>query len=77
MQISSDLGHFKLKMSQKCITFEPKLRFTKFKGLNRSEFHQELEFSPTFSIFAKKGGVRSAPLPPMCGPDYYLHTVVP
>ena len=52
----SDLGPLKQKMPQKCITFESKLRFTKFKGLNRSEFHQKLEFSSTFSIFAKKGG---------------------
>ena len=67
MQHSSDLGHFKLKMPQKCITFEPKLRFTKFKGLNMSEFHQKLEFSSTFSIFNKKGG-RGA-FTPMCRPD--------
>ena len=41
MQNSSDLRPFKQKMPQKCITFEPKLRFTKFKGLNRSQFHQK------------------------------------
>ena len=68
MQNSSDLDHFKLKMPQKCITFEPKLRFTKFKGLNRSEFHQKLEFSSTFSIFAKKGGRSPPPPPPTCRP---------
>ena len=48
MHNSSNLGPFKQKMPQKCITFDPKLRFTKFKGLNRSEFYQKLEFSSTF-----------------------------
>ena len=28
-------------MPKESITFEPKLQFTKFKGLNRSEFHQK------------------------------------
>ena len=69
MQNSSDLGHFKLKMPQKCITFEPKLRFTKFKGLNRSEFHQKLEFSSTFSIFNKKGGRGAYVHCTLCRPD--------
>ena len=48
MQNSFNLSLFKLRMSKKCITFEPKLRFTKFKSLNWSEFHQELEFLPNF-----------------------------
>ena len=68
MQNSSDLDPFKLEMPQKCITFEPKVRFTKFKGLNRSEFHQKLEFSSKFLIFCKKkGGVR----PPHVRPWYF------
>ena len=50
---TSDLGHFRLKMTQKCITFEQKLRFTKFKALNWSEFHQKLEFPSTISIFGE------------------------
>ena len=29
---------------QKLITFEPNLKFTKFKGLNRSEYHQKHKF---------------------------------
>ena len=32
MQNYFDLGHFKLKIMQKSITFEQKLRFSKFKG---------------------------------------------
>ena len=30
----------KIRNTEKCITFEPELRFSKFKRLNRSEFHQ-------------------------------------
>ena len=48
MKNSFNLSLFKLRISKKCITFEPKLRFTKFKSLNWSEFHQELEFLPNF-----------------------------
>ena len=48
MQNSFNLSLFKLRMSKKCITFEPKLWFTKFKSLNWSEFHQDVEFLPNF-----------------------------
>ena len=39
------LGHFKLKIPQKCITFEPIVRFTKFKSLNWLENLTSAHFS--------------------------------
>ena len=50
---TSDLDHFRLKMTQKCITFEQKLQFTKFKALNWSEFHQKIEFPSTISTLGE------------------------
>ena len=50
---TSDLGHFRLKMTQKCITFEQKLQFTKFKALKWSEFHQKIEFPSTIPILGE------------------------
>ena len=44
-----------MKIPQKCLTFEPKLCFTKFKSLNRSELHQKSKFVLVFcSFFPKK-----------------------
>ena len=54
MQNFSDLGHFKQKILQKSITFEPKLWFSKFKGLNRSEFHQSTNYRYKSVRFLKK-----------------------
>ena len=54
MQNYSDLGHFKRKIMQKSITFEQKLWFSKFKGLNRSEFHQSTNYRYKSVRFLKK-----------------------
>ena len=59
MQNFSDLGHFKLKVQQKCITFEPKLGFFKLKSPNRSEFHQKSEFRSIFGAICSKIRIRS------------------
>ena len=48
------LGHFKLKIWQKCVSFEPKLGFLKFKSPNRSEFHQKSEFRSIFGAICSK-----------------------
>jgi len=54
MKNSSDFGHFPTKSeTKKCITFEWKLHFTKFKTLNWSKFHLNLEFPSTNSIFGE------------------------
>ena len=48
MQNSFDLSLNKLRMPEKCVTFEQKLHFTKFKSLNCSDFHQKLKFLSNF-----------------------------
>ena len=44
MQNYSDLGHFKRKIVQINITFEQKLWFSKFKGLNWLKFYQSTNY---------------------------------
>ena len=49
------LGHFKLKIPQKCITFEPIVRFTKFKSLNWLENLTSAHFSDHFRTIPEIG----------------------